>query len=284
MTETFSGFTDSNLFSKKQWIFPDKFVFYMGFIIPFVLIIVFYDSFRSIVSITKYKFSIILILIIYLFSHFISDLITAIAHCCFIDNSFSDEIYKIKDDRIIVNTTTGYASCHHIFPSNWKDISDSTLLISVTTLAFIPFLLIFYFIKKPLIKLFCYFTILLLMFAVFTHKYAHEKLHKRYVPWAMDFLLEHGLFLSPKTHQKHHIENNYNWALLNGVSDNFYNYLIKNICNIFKKKPMEDTQNNALLYLKNKQFNDGIIKIQFVGDVEGTFRCKLDKNLFVKVT
>ena len=283
MSKTFTSFTDSNLFSKKKWLFPDNFVYYMGFIIPFVLLIVFYDMIKSIVS-TKYKFSIIIIIIIYLFSHFVSDLITAIAHCCFIDNSFSDKIYQVKDDRLIVNTKVGYASCHHIFPSNWKDISDSTLLISVTILALIPIILNFYFIKNSLIKLFFYFTILLLMFSVFTHKYAHEKLHGRYVPSGIDFLLEHELFLSPKTHQKHHIENNYNWALLNGLSDNFLNYIVQNICNIFKTKPMEDTQNNSLLYLNNKQFNDGIINIQFVGDIEGTFKCKLDKNLFVKVT
>jgi hypothetical protein len=122
------------------------------------------------------------------------------------------------------------------------------------------------------------------MFSVFTHKYAHEKLHGRYVPPVIDFLLEHELFLSPKTHQNHHIENNYNWALLNGLSDNFLNYIVQNICNIFKTNPIEDVQNNALLYLKSKQIDDGIINIQFVGDIEGKFKCKLDKNLFVKVT
>ena len=282
MPETFSSFTDSNLFSKKQWIFPDKFVYYMGFIIPFVLLIVFYDILRSIVSSTKYKFSIIIIILVYLFSHFISDLITAIVHCFYVDNSFSNKIYEIKDDYLIINTTVGYASCHHVFPSNWKDIPDSTLVISTATIALIPFVLIFYFIKNPFVKLFWYFTFLLLMFAVFTHKYAHEKLHGRYVPPVIDFLIEHGIILSPKKHQKHHIENNYNWALLNGLSDNFLNYIVQNICNIFKTNPIEDVQNNALLYLKSKQINDGIINIQFVGDIEGKFQCKLDKNLFVK--
>ena len=282
MVKTFTTFTDNNLFSKKQWIFPDKFVFYMAFIIPFILILLFYDLYKTLLNCKKYKYIILIIIVIYLLSHFISDFITAFVHCYYVDDSFSGETYEIKDGYLIIDTHVGYASCHHIFPSNWKDISDSTLLISATTVAIIPILLVYFFIKNPLVKLLLYFTILLLIFTVFTHKYAHEKLHNRYVPYFIDILLGYNLFLSPKKHQKHHIENNYNWSLLNGTSDFLFNFIIRNICNYLKKCPIEERQNNAIKYLKYYNKKDNIINIKFTGDIEGTFKCKLHENLFIE--
>jgi len=214
-------------------------------------------------------------------SYFFADLITSFLHCYYIDESFSQKKYEVKDDHLIVKTNVGYASCHHIFPSNWKDVSDTTLITHGFLTCLILFIMSFYFIKNPLIKLSWCMTILFLIFAVFTHKYAHEKLHNRYVPFFIDFLLEHNLFLSPKIHQQHHIENNYNWSLLNGRSDSFFNLYIHSLCDYFKECPIEEKQNNAEMYLKER--NTDIIKIRFVGDIEGTFQCKLHNNLFVKL-
>jgi hypothetical protein len=277
--ETFSSFKDENLHSKKEWFFSDTFIFYMRFIIPFLFLLIFFDIYNSILNIKKLK-AIILIAIIFI-TYIFSDLLTAIIHCCYIDNSFSKKEYTVQDGHIIIDTKVGYASCHHIFPSNWKDISDITILTSGLSFFFIPILLIYFCIRNSIIKLLFYFTILFLIFATIIHKYSHEKLHKRYVPFFIDVLLEYDIFLSPTKHQKHHIENNYNWAFLNGSSDTIFNYFIDNLCYYFKKCPTEESVKNVKKFVQENN-NDNIVNIKFIGDIEGVIKCKLYDNLIIK--
>lgn len=278
--ETFTSFKDCNLHSKKNWLYSNDFVFYMGFITPFIALFLLFDVYNSFANIKKYKY--ILLVFIISITYIISDLITAFFHCYFIDNSFSEKKYKIEDGHIVINTTNGYASCHHIFPSNWKDVSDYTILITALSISCIPILLTYFCIHNLVVKLFIYFMILFFIFAVYIHKYSHEKIHNRYVPYCINILLEKNIFLSPKKHQKHHIENNYNWSLLNGSSDDFFNSIIYNLCYYLKKCPIEESVNNAKNYINEN--NGNIVNIKFVGDIEGVLKCKLYNNLFIKPT
>ena len=279
MPNTFSSFKDNKLFSKKEWIYSDQFVFLMKFIAPFIFLFLLYDIAKSFNNIKKYKWYILSMILV--FSYLISDLITSIIHCYHIDQSYSEKKYDIKDGYVIIDTTNGYASCHHIFPSNWKDISDSTIFTTAVSFFTIPIFLFYYFVKNTPLKLFLYATIIFVTFSAYTHKYAHEKLHKREVPFMIDLMQKMNLSLSPQVHQKHHVENNYNWSLLNGSSDTMFNYIIHNICHFIHKCPVEESVDNIKTFVEKNQTN--IVNIRFTGDIEGTIQCRLEDNIFVKV-
>jgi hypothetical protein len=282
MGKSFTGFKDQGLYSKKQWLFSDKLVGNVGFIAIFVWVLLLLDIFETILNCKNIQFVTLKIVAAFAISYFIADVLTAITHCYFIDNSYSKKTYDVSEDGyLIIDTHVGYASCHHIFPSNWKDITDTTLLITMTILMLVPILITCFCVKNPVFKIFLYFLILQLFFSLFTHKYAHEKLHKRYVPAFIDFLLEKGIYLSPKKHQTHHIQNNYNWSLLNGSGDTFVDTAVRWLCSSYNKCPVEERQYNTMKYMKDQ--NKNIVKIRFVGDIEGTFQCRLEKNLFVEI-
>tara|TARA_B110000114_G_scaffold183612_1_gene225297 strand:+ start:2665 stop:3504 length:840 start_codon:yes stop_codon:yes gene_type:complete len=279
MSNTFSSFKESNLLSKKEWIYSNRFIYFMQYFTPFIFAVFLYDLAVSIKNIKKNRWFMLLIIIAV--TYFISDFITAIIHCYYIDQSYSEKEYRIENKHIVIDTHNGYASCHHIFPSNWKDVSDTTIFVTAVSFFTLPLLFFYLFLKNTTAKLFLYFVILFIVFAAFTHKYAHEKLHKRYVPLIIDLLLTYNLFLSPKVHQKHHIENNYNWSLLNGTSDNIFNVIIHSVCQYFKKCPMEESVDNVKKYIQKENLNT--VNIRFTGDIEGVIQCKLENNLFVKV-
>jgi len=276
--ETFSSFTDINLYSKKEWFFSNNLVFYMGFIVPFIVCIFFYDIFRSYKKIKKNK-AITLIIIVGI-SYLLADFLSCGFHCFYVDSSYSRNKYKKEDGYIIVDTKYGYGSCHHIFPSNWKDVKDSTILISVVIISTIPILSVLFMVKNPVIKITLYTIIFFFIISFFIHKYTHEKLHGRDVPFFIDFFLENNLFLSPKNHQKHHIENNYNWSLFNGRTDSFFNFIIYFVCYYFNVCPIEETEYNVKSLERDD--NNNIVNIKFVGDIEGTLQCIFKNNLFIK--
>lgn len=273
--KTLNSFTSKNLYSKKEWLLPNKIVFFASFITPLIILILFIDLYKNTLLIKNNKWIIITILLIT--SSYIADFISAYAHCYYIDNSYRYKKFEIKNNYMIINTDYGYASCHHIFPSNWKDIKDSTIINTTIILLVVPFLIVYFLITNPMIKILCYFLILFIIVTPISHKYSHEKLHNRYTPFIVDFLIEHGIFLYPKKHQKHHIENNYNWGLLNGSSDLLFNFIVNNMCYYLKKCPTEEMIYNG------KLLNSDIINIKFVGDIEGTLQCKLVDNLYVDV-
>jgi len=270
--ETFSSFKESNLYSKKEWLLPNHIVYYLNFLTPIVFVFIFFDIYRSFILI---KHKVILFVLIY-FGYILADYITAFAHCFFIDDSYSTEEFPMENGYLIVNVFYGYASFHHYFPSGWKDVSDRTILTSMLIGLLIPILLI-QFIRDIPIKLATYFIILFLTLSPISHKYAHEKLHNREVPFIIDKLSEYGILLPPKKHQTHHVENNYNWGLLSGRCDPIFDFLIRNVCKK-GKCPMEKSVKNA----KKNSVNDKV-KLKFVGDIEGTLEARLDGNLVVKL-
>jgi len=136
---TFTCFKDKKLYSKKEWILPDFVTNILYYFIPLFIIIYAYCLFKSILTIKKNKIYIIPILL--LLSCYFVDLLSACYHCLYIDGSYNylhNIRYEIEDGFLIVNTNMGYASCHHIFPSNWKDIKDTTLFSTMFILVFLP--------------------------------------------------------------------------------------------------------------------------------------------------
>jgi hypothetical protein len=186
-------------------------------------------------------------------------------------------VYPTEGEYLVVDTTFGYLSSHHIFPSNWKDVPDSTILVTTAIVFFIPILMNSLFVSYSPIRLFIYFFFIFAILAIFTHKYAHEKLHGRYVPFIIDILIKSGISLSPTNHQKHHIENNYNWAFLSGKTDGAFNLFVKLICRYLNTCPMEETTKNV-----KKQQQVENVKIKFIGDIEHTLECKLENNLYLR--
>ena len=270
--ETFTTFKESNLYSKKDWILPNHIVFYLNFLTPFIFAAIFFDIYRSYNGL---KHKLLLLVIIYV-GFMTADYISAFTHCFYIDDSYSQKDYPVEDGYLVVDVLYGYASLHHIFPSNWKDIPDLTIVTSTLFGFIIPFLLI-YFIRDIPIKLTSYFIFLFLILSPISHKYAHEKLHKRETPFIIDILSEYGILLSPKNHQKHHIENNYNWSFLSGKTDPIFNILTKTLCEKYKKCPQEESTKNMKNHFVDK------VKLKFVGDVEGTLECRIQGNLIVKL-
>jgi len=239
-----------------------------------------YDLGRLVIKILSVKnpfneFFILLLLIIS--SFFLVDFLSACLHCFFIDASFTKQQYEIKDGYMVIDTKYGYSSCHHIFPSNWKDISDKTIFTTMMFYLILPFLAFFWFVQNPWMKIFFSFFIIFAVLMPMSHKYCHEKLHNRDVPLLFDWLLEKEILLSCKQHKKHHIMNNYNWSLLNGSSDDVFNQLIHSLCNDWYVCPVEESVLNA------KRMNDEDFHIRFIGDISGTLHCRLKDNLFIKI-
>ena len=154
VNKTLSCFKDKNLYSKKEWLFSDKIIFTANFFTPIILFVLLFYLCKSIVNI-KYN-KIITIPIILIISLYIADLLSACIHCFYIDNSYRYNKFKFEDTHMIINTEYGYASCHHIFPSNWKDIKDSTLLSTTIILSTIPIILVIFFINNSVINSFTF--------------------------------------------------------------------------------------------------------------------------------
>ena len=135
--EPLSTFTSQNLYSKKDLIFPNKLVYYLTFLIP---IFIFIFVFPLVQVLLSNNISLIIKLIIIFIAYYIADLISAFIHCVIIDKSYSKKKYDINNNHLVINTYNGYASCHHIFPSNWSNVKDSTIFITSAVYLIIPFL------------------------------------------------------------------------------------------------------------------------------------------------
>ena len=275
--EPLSTFTSQNLYSKKEWLFPNKLVYYLTFLIPIFIIIFVFPLVQIVLS---NKISLVIKFIIIFIAYYSADLISSLIHCFIIDNSYSEKKFNIDNDgNLVINTSYGYASCHHIFPSNWSNVKDSTIFITSVIYLLIPLIVIYFCINNSILKLLGYSILCFLLITGFAHKYAHEKHHGRYVPTIIDFLVNNKLLLNPHIHSMHHKENNYNWALFSGISNPLYDFITNNICTIFNKCPVEEQVRNV----NNNMNEDNIINIKFTGDIEGYLQCRLINNTFVSI-
>ena len=272
-----STFTSQNLYSKKEWLFPNNLVYYLTFLIPVFIFIYVFPLVQLLIS---KKILLVIKLIIIFIAYYIADLISSIIHCIYIDNSYSKKKFKTDNDgNLVINTSYGYASCHHIFPSNWSNVKDSTIFVTLMIYLFIPLIVIYFCINNSILKLLGYSILCFLLITGFAHKYAHEKHHGRHVPFIIDTLINNNLLLNPNVHSTHHKENNYNWALFSGISNPLYDFIVKNVCTNLNKCPLEEQVRNV----NNNMNEDNIINIKFIGDIEGYLQCRLINNTFVSI-
>ena len=268
-----SCFTEFNLYSKKKYLFHDSNVKYaeiLLYVLNIILIIDIYNRSKNINTVN--------IIIYSLLSIYIADFITALFHSYYIDTPLINNNSTYIDEstkKIIINTTTGYSSGHHIFPSNWKDIDDKIIFRDIFIIH-IPLFILNYFNPNDNYAYLIYCILYLICISGITHKYAHERNHNRYVPKVIKLLQDLGLTLSGKEHRKHHKELNRDFALLNGISNSFSNMLINKINELLDIKSSEEVIDICKTYVK-KYGSD--ITIKFIGDIEGEIIVNLYGNI-----
>jgi hypothetical protein len=270
-----SSFKEANLFSKKQYLYHDKYVKYAE--IPLIILNIF--LLKDMYNRSK-KINIVNKIICLLLSLFIADFITALFHCYYIDRLVNNRDVSMDktNKKIVINTRYGYSSGHHIFPSNWKDIDDRIIIRDVF-IFLTPLFILNYFNPSDAGAFLIYAILYQLCISGVTHKYAHERNHNRYVPGPIKILQDVGLSLSGKKHKIHHEKLKYNYSLLNGTSDEFSNNLIKKIDEMFDIKTSEEVIHLCKKYVK-KYGED--ITIKFVGDIEGEIIVNLEGNILKK--
>lgn len=268
-----SSYKNIGLYSKKEFIFDDIICNNLKYLLPLYIFILFNTIYKYAINIKIRN----LILIIF-FSFISSDFVSAIIHCYFSDRSYFKNELVINDDYLIINTDSGYSSNHHMFPSNWKDISDLTIITSIMTITIPPLILTSLFIRSNELGLILTLNLGMVTLMPIIHKYCHEKHHNRYVPPLLDYFYDSKIFLQPNKHSTHHFENIYNWSIINGISDFILNNFIKLKCYFFNMCPDEEVLKNCKKYLEI--YNTDTVRIKFVGDIEGKINVKLNGNLF----
>jgi hypothetical protein len=268
-----SSYKEIGLYSKKEFIFDNTITNFFKYLLPLYLFILFYSIYKYAKNI-KIKY----LIIIFISAFLLADLNSAIFHCYFSDRSFLKNEIIIEDDYLIINTNSGYSSNHHMFPSNWKDISDLTIISSIMTFTTPLLILTLLFIKSNELGLILALNFGMIILMPIIHKYCHEKHHQRYVPPLLDLLYNCKIILQPEKHSKHHLENIYNWSIVNGISDFILNNFIKIKCHLFDICPDEEVLKNCKKYLEI--YNTDIVRIKFVGDINGKLNVKLNGNLF----
>jgi hypothetical protein len=142
MVKNLSNFVDENLISKKQWIFNDNLINFLDCPLKIIKII---TLLLHIDLIKKNIFSSIKIKIIVTY---LIDLLSGLYHYKFIDHRLDKHkksYYNKVKKEVVLETPFGYASNHHIFPSNWMNITDSIIynsLYLIILILLIPILLI----------------------------------------------------------------------------------------------------------------------------------------------
>lgn len=282
-TRYLSSYQEAGLVSKKQWIVPDTIMntlrplfplFFLGFCFPVV-----WYALRM-----PKNYFLVTLLVIFFAAVFFSDLMSSIVHISFVDNAYSTTQFEMdRDGYMVVPTMYGYSSCHHFFPSNWKDIDDINSMITVMLILifiFVPMLeLVFH---SAEIKLFFYIVFLFLIITPVSHKYMHERHHKRYVPWYYECLFRCQLLLSKERHVKHHENDVYDWGLLNGWSDMFFNQIIYGLCYFGNLCPIELMSENFKKYEKTAG-EAAPMHVRFVGDIEGRIVCRREGTRYVLI-
>lgn len=268
-----STFTDVGLTSKKQWILPDKMIHQLRLYSPLLMLFYLYFLIDSFFNMSN-KYFVQKVIFLVIVAMFWSDVLGSLFHITFVDNSYIDHEFEINNDGyLVVPVKYGYSSAHHYFPQNWKDIDDDTTVLTVAFLQLIPYCVLLFCSNSPEFR---FMTTLVFIFNTFTgvsHKWAHLKHHNEPVPFLYDFLIYIGLFLDPKRHVRHHTIHDYDWALLNGISDPITNLFSYIQCKVFGVCSIELYVDNAKRYCK--EMNTDIVKIKFDGDVNGKIKCRM---------
>ena len=265
-------FTEANLFSKKQLVFHDDVMNYAEIPLHIINALLFIDMYKRSKTVNLTNKCITLAITSYL-----ADLLSALFHSYVVDrNNNPDNIYIDKHTRqIVINTTNGYSTAHHIFPSNWKDINDAIIMRDGFTLL-LPLFVMNYLNTNDTSAYFNYLLLYQLVFSSVAHKYAHERNHNRYVPEIIKMLQDLGLSLSGKEHKKHHEQLHSDYAFYNGWSNKLTNKIIEHIDYLFDIKQSQDEIDICKKYIR-KYGKD--IHIKFKGDIEGEIVVNLHGNI-----
>ena len=121
-----------------------------------------------------------------------------------------------------------------------------------------------------------YITSMLLIFSTVVHKYTHEANHNRYVPYCIKLLQQFNILLKPTKHKMHHENIIDDYAVLNGLSDNYANLFIDTLDKILGTKSYEEIIDLCNEY--KSKYGD-IITLKFTDDIEGEIKVKLNRNI-----
>jgi hypothetical protein len=175
------------------------------------------------------------------------------------DRSVFASIPVVRENVLHVHVDIGKASAHHLFPSNWFEISDmvvaKTGVYALLVAAAVQCLG-----RNDSVGACAYYTVGWTMASVLSHKYVHERNHGRRVPSVYRWMQDLGLFMSPDTHRSHHLDTSINYSLLNGVTSGILESFLRWV------GPGQHIDEHALLAsIRNTQ---GISRIKFTGDVD----------------
>jgi hypothetical protein len=241
------------LISKKQYKFPDKFVDAMK---PFQTPMMLFNLFCI-----QRDFKRLDVLTHLIPSLFAADFVTACVHLW--GDVVDDDPYIVEDDHLILYFPSGYASCHHIFTSNFNDIDNDVLATSFLVASIVPGIVATCLGKKSIAKYCSYFSIFFTM-NVFCHKFAHMRRHNIKIPPFFEFLQDYKLSLDHEVHSNHHRIHHTNYSVLNGYSDFVLNAMLK-LANFDKK--MDLRIENIFRYAE--EFDTNEIHLRCKGDIEG---------------
>jgi hypothetical protein len=216
------SFTSYNLYSKKEFIFPDKIVDSRWFsVTAFILYSLFIFETIRIFNFTFH--GILEVLAAYLFA----DFLTGLAHAFLIDDVL--DLFKdctIENDELHVHVVTGYSSLHHLLPDNWMDVRDSTIIKTYIVL-YAPFLFLNVFFASSFVSLISWFTLI----SIFSHKYSHlhsgrNKAKVEFNP-ILKFLFDKSVLLNSRVHSEHHSSPHKAYGFLSGHADFFTDIMVK---------------------------------------------------------
>jgi len=281
--ETIRTFTEEGFCAKKQWILPDAWVDLLKTYAPWLLMIYVVPLVICMWQLPNEDFILRMILIVF-FGMLIGDMLTALSHFIFVDHAFSQAEFAVdKDGYMVTPVMYGYSSCHHIFPLNWHDIDNLGSMMTVTFNGLVPYFCFLWLLNTPSLRIMFTVAMWCIILSPVTHKYMHEIHHKQTIPRHIDVLWRMGLITDPEIHVLHHKDDAYHWSLFNGIGDPFFNAMVWMICQVGGIIPKEVFLNNVDQY--REKYRTDVIKLRFVGDIEGKMICRYDaeNHVFYRV-
>ena len=183
-----------------------------------------------------------------------------------------------KNRQMVVCSTEGYYTPHHILPSNSKDIQDFNIFRDESFVCY-PFLLLALLNLHDESALLLHLVYELSCVTNIIHKYAHERRHGRHVPPILRLLQDCKLCLDPNFHGTHHEKLDSHFNLLNGWTHDLTNTVIGHIDRTFGLRDWD--LEIAVAKRFAKRYGTDIIPVKFTGDLDGVVFFRLRDNLLV---
>jgi hypothetical protein len=269
------SFRSYNLYSKKEYILSNEIVESRWFSVTAVILysVFIFETLRTF-NLTFYG------ILELLLSYYLVDFFTGLVHAFFIDDVLNlNKDCTVKNDELHVHIVTGYSSLHHLFPDNWNDVKDPTML-KTYIFFYSPFLLLNIFLGSSFVSLTSWFVLL----SGFSHKYSHmhsgrSKTKVELNP-ILKFLFDKSILLNSKIHIDHHSNPHKAYGLLSGHADLFTDAVIEFVCKLMNTENVDSfTKICDTLYAKTNCKNF-IVHIR--GDINGVIKVvRIKQNLFL---